>query len=57
MNRGDPKQNNTEKEKSEKRQFWKGEIPKTTILNRKNLKKDSSGKEKSEKGQFWKGRI
>ena len=45
------------KDNSEKGQFWKGKIKKTTTLNKNNLKKDNYKKEKSGKGQFWKGTI
>ena len=49
MNRINQKKGNSEKETSEKGQFWKRKIPKRTILN--------IGKGTSEKGQFCKGTI
>ena len=42
---------NSEKETTEERQFWKGNIRKRTFLNRKYLKQDNSEKEESEKGK------
>ena len=47
------KKGNSENDKSEKGQFWKGSL----TLEGKGLNNINSGKEESEKGQCWTGQI